>query len=92
MLTFYDHNSIERVIKINNVRHCVISVLSVFITEVKIIRLLDVIVDTSLLTIDRKVGNISVEINILRVGLSRLLCLEKLYTQEGKHEDMKVDT
>ena len=42
--------------------------------------------------INRNVENISVEINFLRVVLLQLLCLEKLYAQEAKCEDMKLDT
>ena len=40
---------------------------------------------------DRKVENISVERNKFRVGFLQLLCLEKLYAQEAKYEDLRVD-
>ena len=46
----------------------------------------------SLKIIDRKVENVSVELYILRVGLLLLLCLEKLYAEENRYEDMKVHT
>ena len=42
--------------------------------------------------LDRTVQNISGEINILRVGLLQLLCVEKTYAPEAKYEDMNVDT
>ena len=56
---FYDLYSIERVIEINLVRDCVISVLSNcdFITEDKTIRVQSVIDDISLMVID---GNVEI--------------------------------
>ena len=63
-----------------------------FISEDKILRVLGLIDDMSLMFTDRNIENISVEIKNLRVGLLQLLCLENLYAQEAKYEDVKVDT
>ena len=55
--TFLHHYNIERVIELNHARDCVISVLSKcdFISEDKIIRVLGIIDDISLMVMD---GNV----------------------------------
>ena len=69
--TFYNHYSIERVIKLNQIRDCIFIILSEYdYRDEKIyLRVLGNIDDKSLIFIDKGLENFFDEVNILRVGL-----------------------
>ena len=78
----------------NYVGDCVLSVLPRpdIITEDKHIRGLVAIDDISLLITDRDAGNVFAEKSNLRVGLLQVVCLEKIYIEEARGDDKKVET
>ena len=77
---FFDHYNIERIKEFNHVRDCIFDVLSKHdvILEIKIIGVLGVIYDISLMVIDGNFEDLVQEKNNLWVGLMQLFCLEKL--------------
>ena len=89
--TFLDHYNIDRIIELNYVRDCKLKVLSKcdLIDEILQVRVLDVIDDISLKVIDGNIGYLVHELNKLRVGFSKLLCLEKFYEDNTNQRDEK---
>ena len=90
--TFYDQNSVERVIELKHVLDCITNVLfEDFINEDHCIRVLGLIDDISLI-IKKDIENIGREINKVRAGVLQLLCLEKLYKEDANNENREVYT
>ena len=92
--TFNDHHNFQRVVELNHACVGIFDVLSEcdFLSEDKILRVLAVIDDMSVLVIDGNVENLFQEMNNLRIGFYNCFCLEKLYTLETKREAMEIDT
>ena len=92
--TFYDLYNIERVIELNDVSDCKINVLYEYefmIADMRIL-VIDVIDDKSLMIMDKDVENTGRDRNNHRVGISQLLCLEKLCEEEADNKNMEVIT
>ena len=62
-----------------------------FISEDKVIRVLAVIDDISLMVIDGNVGQLAQELNYLRVGLSQLLWFQKFKKQQTNKKVHTID-
>ena len=87
--TFFGQYIFERVIELNQARDCVISILfkGDFMSEDKVIRVLGVLDDISLMSIDGNVEPLVQEIFNLRVAFIQTLRPENLYKEEAAKED-----
>ena len=92
--TFYNHQNIERIKKLDQVRDCIFNVLSKYVYNIEKLQIsiLGIIDDISLMVRNGYFETLVHKISRFRNGFSQLLCLEEIYEGGTKKGNKHANT